>query len=182
MTTPTNQLDQVQQERVRRIPTFPRAATWTVAAATVFALTPAAQADPPSRTPEVVTHSATTTELCDFPVTISGTLSGVVTVRDNGTTTTVTATPAEQDTFTANGITLTSMVYRFRLSLVIDDSTGKIVGGDFTGVAEKVPLPNGELFITAGHTYEVLHPTEDIVIIPDVGNTGDVAALCAALS
>jgi hypothetical protein len=161
---------------------FPRAAAAIAVATALCTVAPAAQADPPQRIPEIVTHSVTTTDLCGFPVTIRGTVSGVVTVRDNGTTTTLTATPTEQDTISANGITLTSLVYRFHISLVIDDSTGNVVGGYSAGVVEKVPLPNGGLFITAGRVDWSLHADDDIVIIPDVGNTGDVAALCAALS
>ena len=158
-----------------------RTATAVTVAAALCALAPAAGATPPPRTYTVHSASATTTDLCPFPVTIAGTVSGVVTTRDDGTTSTLTVTGAEQDTSSANDITLTGMPYKFHLSLVIDDNTGNVIGGFATGVAEKIPLPDGGLFITAGRVDEALHANQDIVIVPDVGNTGDFTALCAAL-
>lgn len=161
---------------------FLRPATVIAVAGALSALAPAAQATPPPRQYVVHSSTATTTDLCSFPVTVAGTVSGVVTTRDDGTTTTLTVTGAEQDTISANGVTLTGMPYTFRLSLIIDDSTGNVVGGFSAGVVEKVRLPDGELFITAGRINQALHADQTITLIPDVGNTGNVAALCAALS
>lgn len=159
-----------------------RAATPIAVATALCAIAPAAQAIPPPRQYTVNSATVTTTDLCAFPVTIAGTVSGIVTTRDDGTTTTLTVTTTGQDTFSANGVTLTGLPYKAHLSLVIDDSTGNLVGGFAAGVGEKVPLPGGGLFITAGRIDWALHANQDIVIVPDVGNTGNVAALCAALS
>lgn len=158
-----------------------RSATTLAVATALCAVASTAQATPPPRQYTVNSGSGTTTDLCGFPVTIAGTVSGVVTTRDDGTTTTLTVTGSEQDTISANDVTLTGMPYKFHLSLVIDDNTGNVVGGFATGVAEKIPLPDGGLFITAGRVDEALHANDEVVIVPDVGNTGDVGALCASL-
>lgn len=162
---------------------FSRSATWITAGIAVFAVAPAAHASPPTRVPVTVTSTSTLTDVCAFPVVVSGTVSGVEMIQDNGTTSTISATGHEQDTLSANGVTLTGLPYSFRISLVIDDNSGNILQGSFSaGVVEKVPLPDGRLFITAGRVDEALHADQSVGIVPDVGNTGDIAALCAALS
>ncbi len=72
--------------------------------------------------------------------------------------------------------------YSFHVSLVTDDNTGNLLQGSGSGAVEKVPLPDGGLFITAGRIDWTLHTDQDVVIVPDIGHSGNVAAFCAALS
>ena len=50
----------------------------------------------------------------------------------------------------------------------------------FAGLILRVPLPDGTTFLSAGRVEFSLD--SNLVITPDVGLSGDVGALCAALS
>jgi hypothetical protein len=66
---------------------------------------------------------------------------------------------------------------------VLFDSSGNVTHVYAEGVVERVLLPNGSLFLTAGRTDFINHPGEGFVVVPDVGTPGgDVAGFCAALS
>jgi hypothetical protein len=51
-----------------------------------------------------------------------------------------------------------------------------------TGLAERIPLPDGSLFVSAGWVDFADHPGVDFLLSPDRGNPGNVAGFCAALS
>ena len=87
----------------------------------------------------------------------------------------------EQDTFSANGKTLTGIPFTFALAFRLDEN-GDPVSVVATGVAEKVPLPDGSLFVSAGWLDFVDHPGANFVLSPDRGNPGNVAGFCAALA
>lgn len=86
----------------------------------------------------------------------------------------------EQDTFTANGKTLVGLEFSFNNDWIIDN--GVWVHGYNEGVTEKVPLPDGSLFISAGRFDWFDHPGAVFIIDPDKGHTGDIDAFCAALA
>jgi len=50
------------------------------------------------------------------------------------------------------------------------------------GAAEKIWLPDGSLFVSAGWIDFVDHPDATFVLSPDRGNPGNVAGFCAALA
>jgi hypothetical protein len=62
------------------------------------------------------------------------------------------------------------------------DSDGNPTAVVATGVAEKIPLPDGTLFVSAGYVDFLDHPGVSFILSPDRGNPGNVAAFCAALA
>jgi len=51
-----------------------------------------------------------------------------------------------------------------------------------SGLVEKVPLPDGSLFVSVGRVDFVAHPGVEFILSPDKGNPGNVAGFCAALA
>jgi len=86
-----------------------------------------------------------------------------------------------QDTFTANGKTLTGLPYTANLHADFD-SSGNFTRFVATGVIETVPLPDGSVFHSAGQVDFLDHPGASNVISADTGNPGNVAGFCAALA
>jgi hypothetical protein len=121
-------------------------------------------------------------DLCSFPVTVTATSSGTVTsfLDQNGALTRLYFHIVEQDTLTANGKSLTGLPYTFNLEVLFEDGEVTHIFG--TGVGERIPLPDGSLFLLAGRVDLVAHPGSMFIVIPDAGRSGDVAALCAALA
>jgi len=62
------------------------------------------------------------------------------------------------------------------------DSSGNITHIYADGVGEKIPLPDGTLFISAGRLDFADHPGVNFTLSPDHGHTGNLAAFIAALS
>ena len=87
----------------------------------------------------------------------------------------------EQDTFTANGKTLTGIPFTFNLTFRVD-SNGDVTSAVATGLVEKIVLPDGSLFVSAGWVDFEDHPGVGFLLSPDRGNPGNVAGFCAALS
>jgi hypothetical protein len=87
----------------------------------------------------------------------------------------------EQDVFSANGKTLVGLPYNFKTALVFDRTTGELTHIYARGVASRVRLPGGDLFLTAGRIDFINHP-EPFVLQPDVGAQGNIGGFCAALS
>lgn len=85
----------------------------------------------------------------------------------------------EQDTFSANGKTLTGEPYTFNVFVSLEN--GEVTAILSRGVAEKIPLPDGKLFISAG-VVDFLAQGVPFTLRTDLGVTGDIDALCAALS
>jgi hypothetical protein len=143
--------------------------------------TPAANAQTPERF-EFPTSGAATFDHCSFPVTVSlsGQVTAVVVPGKNGAPTRVHAHVVQQDTFTANGKTLIGAPYSFHIEVELD-SGGNETGVIADGIAEKVFLPDGGVFITSGRI-DFYANGLPVIFIPDVGATVNLEAFCAALS
>jgi hypothetical protein len=127
--------------------------------------------------------SAVLTDVCPFPVSVEGDSPG--TVRDyfdeSGALTRIEVHATEQDTFTANGKSLTGEPYTFNIRILFD-SSGAIAQFVFAGVVERVVLPDGSLFLAAGLVDFAAHGFPEALIAPDKGTSGNVEGFCAALS
>jgi hypothetical protein len=157
----------------------------TAALAWAVVLAQPATADAPIREDlPPFTNTVILTGICSFPVTVESVLTGYQTIyldRD-GNPTRIDIDTAEQDVFTANGKTLVGLPYSFKVMLVFDPETGELTHAYARGVASRVPLPGGDLFLTAGRIDFVNHPDELFVLQPDTGAQGNIAGFCAALS
>jgi hypothetical protein len=152
-----------------------------IVGATVFPSSAAAVA--PVTTTGTLVSVSDLTGVCAFTVKVTST----ITYREmdfydqNGRQTASLIHVDEQDVFSANGKTLQGLPFTFELQFLVDSS------GNFThifsnGVVERVPLPDGSLFLSAGRVDFLAHPGATFLLTPDVGNSGNVGAFCAALS
>ncbi len=130
-----------------------------------------------------LTSSSVLTGVCSFPVTVDSTVSGfeIVHLDKSGAVTRVFIHQVEQDTFTANGKTLMGIPFTFNVQLLVD-SSGNVTNVFASGLVEKIPLPDGSLFVSAGRVDFAEHPGVSFLLSPDKGNPGNVAGFCAALS
>jgi len=121
-------------------------------------------------------------DICSFPVTITATVVGTETTfyDQSGAVTTIHIHVVEQDTFTANGETFTGLPYTFNIDVLFED--GEVTHVFASGIVERVPLPDGSVFLSAGRLDFAAHPGSDFRIVPDVGRSGNVATFCAALA
>jgi hypothetical protein len=150
--------------------------------AIMFALS--AVADRPTRIPFQSTFSnVVLTDVCAFPVNVSGTFSGFeIDYRDqSGALTRSFIHQVEQDTFTANGKTLVGDPFTTEFNIRFD-SSGHVTHIYGTGLFETIRLPDGSLFISAGRADFTQHPGVGFLLSPDMGNPGNLAGFCAALS
>jgi len=142
-----------------------------------------ASANPPTVQPFIGSGTATVSGLCSFDVSVTFTFNG--TERDftdrNGNLTRIELNFTEQDTFSANGHQLVGEPFR-NIQRVLFDSNGNVTHVYETGVIERIPLPDGGRFLSAGRLDFVAHPGEVIVITPDHGLSGDIEGFCAALA
>jgi hypothetical protein len=136
----------------------------------------------PTRIPLEDTVTSVVEDICSFPVTITSTLVGTETTfyDQSGAVTRIQLHVVEQDVFSANGESLTSLPYTFNIQVLIEDGVETHVYA--SGVVARVPLPDGTVFLSAGRVDFVAHPGSEFRIVPDVGRSGDVAAFCAALA
>ena len=121
----------------------------------------------------------TLTGVCSFDITVDYVSSGTYTEWDNADGSGMALLySSEQDTFTANGVTLTGDQYTNTVHIAWDSSgTTKLV---VTGGIEEINLPDGSRFWSAGWLDHLgLNPG---IVTPDRGVSGDVTALCAAIS
>lgn len=150
--------------------------------AVIFALS--ALADRPTKTPFTgLTFSSVLTDVCAFPVNVDSIISGTeIDYRDqSGALTRIFLHQVEQDTFTANGRTLVGTPFTFNTQ-VLFDSNGNVTHIFGSGLVEKILLPDGSLFVSAGRLDFTQHPGATFLLSPDKGNPGNVAGFCAALS
>ncbi len=87
----------------------------------------------------------------------------------------------EQDTFTANGKTLVSDPFTFTVHIEFD-SSGNVTQWDTSGVVEKVPLPDGTQFVSAGLIHWLDHPNVNWMVTPDRGGCKNLEGFIEALS
>ncbi len=112
--------------------------------------------------------------LCEFPLDVVGDIHIHATdfFDQDGNLVKTSWHGVQTDTFSAHGKTLVGLPYTFNIFFPADDPFGTAVG-----VLEKVPLPDGSLFISAGQVYF----GGDAVIAPDRGAFVNLEAFCAAL-
>lgn len=144
--------------------------------------TSSAAADEPTKTEFEVSFSTELTDICPFPITLDGSIhitetdyfdkSGALVMRMDHS--------KQQDTFSANGKTLEGLPYTYNLKYLFD-SNGNMTKVSLSGVYEKVPLPDGSLFISAGRT-EFVEYYGAVILSPEKGNPGNIAAFCSALT
>jgi hypothetical protein len=142
---------------------------------------PAAAVEP-TREPIDSTDVFVVEDICSFPVTITATVVGTETTfyDQSGAVTRIHLHLVEQDVFTANGESLTGLPYTFNIQVLFED--GEVTHVYASGVVERVPLPDGTVFLSAGRLDFAAHPGAEFRIVPDVGRSGNVAAFCAALA
>jgi hypothetical protein len=130
-----------------------------------------------------VPFSSTMSGVCSFDVNVDSVVSGfeIDYFDAAGNITKADIHETEQDTFTANGKTLTGLPYTFNLRVAFD-SSGNPTSIVATGVVATVPLPDGSVFHSAGQVDFLDHPGATFLLSPDKGNPGNVAGFCAALS
>jgi hypothetical protein len=126
---------------------------------------------------------ATLTGVCSFDVAVSTDVSGfeIDDTDQSGALTRAYLHTTEQDTYSANGKTITGEPFTYNLDVRFD-SAGEVTHVYASGVTARIVLPSGTLFLSAGRADFTQHPGVTYLLSPDVGNPGDVAAFCAALS
>jgi hypothetical protein len=149
--------------------------------ATAVLAQPAAAVEP-TREPIDQTITSVVTDICSFPVTITATLVGTETTfyDQSGAVTRIQIHVVEQDVFTTNGASLTGLPFTFNIRVLFED--GEVTHVYASGLVERVPLPDGTVFLSAGRLDFEAHPGAEFRIVPDVGRSGNVAAFCAALA
>ena len=153
-----------------------------VLCAAVFVSTAAAAA--PVKTEfSNITFSSVMTGVCQFDVDVDSVVSGfeIDYFDQAGNIVKAQIHQVEQDTFSANGKTLTGIPFTFNLDIRVD-SAGDTTSAVATGVVEKVLLPDGSFFVSAGWVNFVGHPGATFLLTPDRGAQGNVAGFCAALA
>lgn len=150
------------------------------ATALLMAAPAAALADPNA----TVTHgSATadfvTTDICAFPIAVHQYDEGTVSVRQTANGTLFEVSAHEVDSFTANGVTLTSTPFAYHFTGA-KDLQGNIVQQTAEGVMVKVPLPDGSTFFATGRA-DALASGVSFITYPDVGMSRGREEFCAVL-
>jgi hypothetical protein len=142
-----------------------------------------AAADKPIVSTTTETGSAVLTDVCSFPITVdfSDAVRETRFVDKSGDVTRIVDHVVEQDVFSANGKSLTGVPFTFNMDFLFD-SSGNLTHRFSNGVAQKVPLPGGGLFILAGRVDFVAHGNPTFLFFPDVGATVNLEGFCAALS
>ena len=140
--------------------------------------TSAALAAKPDQGEVTFTQSTVVSDICSFTFTVDSTYD--MTWKDfydqSGAWTRSNYHFDAQDTFTSeNGKTLVGLPYTFNWIITTTRS-------ELHGINEKIRLPDGSLFISAGWTdYLLNHNGQSFILSSDKGNPGDVTAFCAAL-
>lgn len=131
----------------------------------------------------VLTDELAAGEVCPFAIQTRGVANATLTVfvDRSGTLKKEQAHVVEQDTFEANGKSLTSVPYTFNITWLYD-SDGNLRHFYFDGVVVKVLLPDGSLFISAGRTDAVAHGLPGAILTPDHGGSVNLEGFCAALA
>lgn len=121
--------------------------------------------------------TATDTSLCGFPIELLILVGDDVFTQyfdKDGNTIMAHNHFVQQDQFSANGKTLTGIPYTANIQSFIEAGVWTMLAD---GVLEKVPLPDGSLFIAAGRV-----TVAGFVYEPDHGAFQNLAGFCAALA
>jgi hypothetical protein len=126
--------------------------------------------------------ASTVTTICPFPVAQTGHIT--YTERDyrdaDGRVTRAILHVAEQDTFSAHGVTLVTDLYHYTLFQSFD-AQGNFTDFHGVGVVARIRLPGGGLFLSAGKLSLLPDPNK-FFFTPDIGRSGDIAAFCASFT
>jgi hypothetical protein len=151
----------------------------TAAVAGVFASVSGAAA--PTVIPFSFSATVPVSGVCSFDLTLSATVSGTETVfTDSSGASRLAFHQTEVDSFTANGVTLTSQPYPSNTEIDLDAS-GNVISDEVSGVVEHIALPDGTVFVTAGRSNAITSAGQ-FAIQPQMGSQGNLAAFCAAFS
>jgi hypothetical protein len=155
-----------------------------VAAVSAVVVAAPASASPPEKTSFTFTAPLQLEGLCSFPITVDVRAEFDVTnfFDSSGTLVRTQAHVHEQDVFSANGISFSGLPFSFTLEFYFagDGSTAQATS---VGVAEKISVPDGTVFIVAGYLDLLTTPPgTEFFISVTYGNPGNTAALCAALT
>ncbi len=120
--------------------------------------------------------------LCPFDVDITAVGLGTerIFTDQDGNLTRISYNFVEQDTFSAHGHELVGEPFN-NIQQVLFDDDGNVTHAYEVGIIERVPLPDGTVFLSAGRLDFVIHDFS-FRFVPDVGHSGDVEAFCAALA
>jgi hypothetical protein len=142
-----------------------------------------ALADRPDKMNYSYMYGDVLTTLCEFPIDWEANVKATETdfYDITGALIRIHIHATEQDTFSANGKSLVGIPFSFNLEMLFDNA-GNMTNNYGTGVVEKIPLPDGSLFISAGRVDFMAHPGAVFLLSPDKGNPGNVAGFCAALA
>jgi hypothetical protein len=141
-----------------------------------------ASASPPLKTPLNITINRDVAGICPFPIRIQGTQTGdqVDFFDADGQRIRRHRHGVEEVTLTANGQTLTADPFHFNI-IIHFGPTGAVEHAYLSGLVFRVPLPDGTVFQSAGRL-DFIAQGVTFAVIPEVGLSGDVSALCDALS
>jgi hypothetical protein len=147
----------------------------------VFA--PMAAASPPDISQKTFSGTSVLTGACSFPITVDSTVSETdrFFFDSSGTLTRAGANASELDAFSANGKSLTGVQYTVNLMAFFDGS-GNITQEYADGIQERVPLPDGSIFQSAGRVNFAAQGFPSFTITPDAGSALNLAGFCTALS
>ena len=143
------------------------------ALAVAAVLASSAFAAAPTKTSFSVTDvPATLTGVCSFDVAVSSDISGFeIDYTDrSGALTRVYLHNIEQDTFSANGKSITGEPFTFNLD-VLFDSSGSVTHVYASGVVERL-VPSGTLFLSAGRADFVQHPGGRVLAVSRCRQSG----------
>ncbi|MEO6063369.1 MAG: hypothetical protein ABIQ99_15665 [Thermoflexales bacterium] len=164
--------------------TWRRLAIAIALAASASIIASPAKADSPTKTNFTFTFSLFPVPgVCPFTVYVSGHGAGAETdfFDTTGALIRITANQSQQDTFTANGRYLQGMPYATSAEIRFD-SAGNRTSFFAQGGVEKIWLPDGSLFVSAGRANLTDSPPVFFILSPDRGHSGDLGAFCAALA
>jgi hypothetical protein len=116
-------------------------------------------------------------DLCDFPITVSSEQTGFQITAADGTSAMLHIT--EQDTFSADGNTLTGLPYTFNIHVTFD-AEGNLQHAYSTGQIVVVPIERGVTFRAAGR-FDFATASGDFVAVPESGGSQNQDAFCSAL-
>jgi hypothetical protein len=156
-----------------------------VAALVVLGMAQPAAAARPDREPSPLTGSADLIGICAFPIHLeaTGTQTTTTFTNRNGDVTRIEVHAVEQDVFTGpTGKTLIGSPYTYNVHVLFDPGNPDPTHVYATGVTSRVPLPGGDVFLSAGRADFVAHPDVPFLLQPDVGAQGNLAGFCAALA
>lgn len=127
--------------------------------------------------------TAILTDVCPFPIHVSFTQTGTDALfldKENNLTR-VHGHVVEHDVFSANGNVLAGLPYTFNVRVEFEPESGMVTAVYGSGVMSRVPLSDGEMFLTAGR-WDFIAAGTSFLVQPDVGARGNTAGFCEALS